>query len=149
MLTRRDLLVRIKVVGECWEWSGALNSTGYGHLKTPGTRQNILAHRLSFILFNGELLETDLVLHKCDNRKCIRPQHLFKGDYADNLHDAMKKGRFNKKGENHHGAKLTEKEVLELRRTWAVGVMSAEGLSNRYGISKAQVYRIIRKERWK
>src|SRR5579875_2869953 len=89
--------VDIKNESECWEWKGGLVSNGYGylveydndnkHLKTH------LAHRLSYKLHNGVLNENKVICHKCDNRKCVNPNHLFEGSQKENIDDMMKKGR--------------------------------------------------------
>lgn len=78
----------------CWEWNGALRTDGYGILKIDG--RNDGAHRYSYILHNGEIGEGLLVLHKCDNRSCVNPDHLFLGTIKDNTDDKIKKGRTKK-----------------------------------------------------
>lgn len=76
----------------CWEWQGGINSTGRGifwlNNKTPK------AHRISWIIHNGDIPENVCVLHKCDNGKCVNPKHLFLGSYKDNTQDMINKKRF-------------------------------------------------------
>jgi hypothetical protein len=75
----------------CWEFSGAKNAQGYGRAKLDG--KNIGAHRASYILKNGTILNGMFVCHTCDNPSCIRPSHLFLGTHGENMIDMMKKNR--------------------------------------------------------
>lgn len=82
--------VRIKKSG-CWHYKGALDSGGYGIVSYLGKLTQ--AHRLSWFFTNGEIPEGLLVCHKCDNRRCCNPDHLFLGTHKDNMQDMIKKGR--------------------------------------------------------
>jgi|688.fasta_scaffold1124452_1 hypothetical protein len=80
----------------CWEWQGSLNIKGYGKFHARNKNNKIYAtHRLSWILNNGEIIDNLHVLHKCDNRKCCNPDHLFLGTHRDNMDDMVNKGRSN------------------------------------------------------
>ena len=76
---------------DCWHWCGNRNAFGYGRMTFKGRAQ--VAHRLSWLAFNGAVPEGMSVLHRCDNPSCINPEHLWLGTYSDNLRDAWAKGR--------------------------------------------------------
>lgn len=83
---------------QCWEWSGKLNN-GYGRMTFAG--KHIGAHRISYELFHLEKTDGFFVCHKCDNRKCVNPAHLFLGTCKDNLVDASSKKRFFNQTKTH------------------------------------------------
>lgn len=83
-----NFLSFINKVNGCWEWAGAKTDNGYG------AYMRYRAHRYSFILFNGDITDGLLVLHKCDNPPCVNPSHLFLGTQSDNIKDCVSKGRW-------------------------------------------------------
>lgn len=87
-------LYKINKNTDCWEWKGTLINKGYGWLRC--NKRRWLAHRLSYIINNGEIPKDKEILHICDNRKCINPKHLRLGTRKDNIQDMIKKGRMNK-----------------------------------------------------
>ena len=76
---------------DCWNWSGNTSGNGYGRIRHKG--RYICAHRASYIVRIGEIPDGLLVLHKCDNRGCVNPDHLFLGTHKDNMQDMLSKGR--------------------------------------------------------
>jgi hypothetical protein len=76
---------------DCWHWCGVRNTFGYGRMTYEGRSQ--VAHRLAWIAWNGPIPDGMSVLHKCDNRACVNPDHLWLGTYSDNLRDCWAKGR--------------------------------------------------------
>lgn len=83
----------------CWNWVGHLNSCGYGMIRPGGSiKEKIGSHRAVWFLTFGELPDTLCILHKCDNRRCVNPEHLFLGSIQDNVDDMRRKGRDNYTG---------------------------------------------------
>ena len=76
--------------GDCWEWTGAINNKGYGQIRIHW--KCYLAHRASYLIHYGEINKPAL-LHSCDNRKCVRPDHLREGTVKENNRDMADKGR--------------------------------------------------------
>lgn len=91
----------------CIEWLGQLDAGGYGKIVVPnrGTQRT---HRMAYELSKGKIPFGSLVLHKCDNRKCINPDHLYLGDHADNARDATERGRW------VGPRKLTDEQVFQI-----------------------------------
>ena len=102
----------------CWEWTAHLNKKGrYGRIKINGKEK--LAHRVSWEMMHGSIPNNMRILHHCDNPRCVNPSHLFIGTQADNMRDAVSKGRNGcLKGEAHPWSKLTAIEVLRLRKEY-------------------------------
>lgn len=89
---------KVQKSDNCWEWTGLLNAWGYGRFWTG---RHMSAHRYSWELHNGPIPAGLYVCHHCDNRKCVRPDHLFLGTQRDNLLDASRKGRLPNQQKTH------------------------------------------------
>jgi hypothetical protein len=81
--------------GECWEWQGPLYRNGYGAISINGIKTR--AHRYSFELHKGPIPAGKMILHSCDNRRCVNPAHLRPGTAKDNIQDAIARGRIGKR----------------------------------------------------
>lgn len=162
-------------LGDCWTWKLAVNPGGYGGFSIK--RWPFLAHRVSFAIENGGLIPEKMkVLHRCDNRRCVRPDHLFLGTSWDNGVDKARKGRaasgdangarkyperisagYRKwlsenpdkvaKGERHPRAKVTADQVREIRRLREEGVRLTS-LSAQFGLNTGSIYHICTRKNW-
>ena len=154
-MTTEDIKQRAKINPDtgCWEWLGTKRN-GYGRTTTgsrsDGTRKSISAHRLSYQLFNGNIPPGNVVCHKCDNRCCINPDHLFAGTVQDNVNDRERKGR-NKppKGSENGRAKLSEKDVLTARTERSDRGTSYQALAKKYGVAKKTIMDAVKGVNWK
>lgn len=93
------LIRKIEFTSYCWNWKGFISPNGYGWFWMNNTGTS--AHKASFILFNREFIGSKYILHKCDNRKCVNPEHLFLGTQSDNIKDCVKKRRHINSNKTH------------------------------------------------
>ena len=128
----------------CWLWTGASDSKGYGSFR--GKHGAIIsAPRVAYALTYGEIPKGKWVLHKCDNRACVNPEHLYVGTRAQNNQDAYDRGRQPYRGGSLHSrAVLTAKQVKEVRSSGA----DAKWLAQKYGCHICTIYRVRWKKRY-
>ena len=138
--------------GGCMEW-GAGTGMGYGRFKVAGRLYS--AHRLAYELVNGPIAEGEWVLHRCDNRRCCNPEHLFLGDRSANMRDCAKKGRLVQQVNperfifTNPSRKLEPEQVREIRRTFAAGEATKAQLSRRFGVAHRTIRSILAGTTWK
>jgi hypothetical protein len=139
----------VKKTNDCWIWTKSTNDGGYGQFNFDGDIR--LVHRLSYEIAFGPIPKSLLVCHKCDNRVCVRPDHLFLGTHTDNNRDMFKKGRghvfdgTHMRGERNPNSKLTD---AQRREVWAARERgeTLQSIGDRYGISKQAVrYTVLNK----
>lgn len=134
-------------LGECWEWNlSCYKNRGYF---TCQHKYKFLSSRVSWEITNGEIPNNLFVLHKCDNSRCVRPDHLFLGTQKDNVDDMYAKGREgNHKGDNNGMHKLSINEIIEIRNLYIKGGFSQSELGIKYGVKQPSISRIVNRKRW-
>lgn len=125
----------------CWEWQAAMGNQGYGHFWFRGRPRP--SSQVSYILYKGDIEQGMHVLHRCDNRKCVNPDHLFLGTPRENIDDMLSKGR-QAKGEALGTAKLTESQARAIRSD----PRSQRKIGAEYGISHTVVGQIKSGQLW-
>jgi HNH endonuclease/Helix-turn-helix len=150
--THEERLSNHVVKEGCWIFGGSQSRLGYGMVAwwENGILHGTRAHRLAWLTWVGPIPDGLHVLHHCDNRLCINPEHLWLGTHADNMRDMASKGR--RKGINageHNGrSKLTQEDADEIRRIYAKGGRSQQSIADEFGISQDAVSKIIRGKRY-
>lgn len=132
----------------CWEWQAFKNQDGYGIIGIGGKKCRS-THRVSYEL-NVGVIPSDLqVLHRCDNRACCNPKHLFLGTQEENIRDMIEKGRnVYHKGEKAPGAKLLQKEVNEIRASYSGVRGQKQALAKKYGVRIQTIINVINNVTW-
>ncbi len=127
--------------GECWSWRGGKQSVGYGVFYWEPGRQ-ILAHRFAYIEKFGEIGTGLYVCHRCDNRLCVRWEHLYVGTQFENLADMTQKGR-RAIGSTHGNTKLSGASVKEILNRYRRRVVTQAQLAAEYSVSRQTISAII------
>lgn len=128
------------------------------HPGRPGKRDGYvrvsrgLAHRVAWIDAHGPIPDGLVVMHSCDNRRCVNLEHLSLGTQADNIHDAQRKGRLvgniKAAGELNPSARLTSVHVAVIRQRYQAGGWSQRQLAREFGVGQSQIHRIVNGESW-
>ena len=151
----------------CWEWQRNFGSHGYGQISY--NLKPVLAHRLSWELHNGSIPKGLCVLHKCDNKKCVKPSHLFLGTKLDNALDMISKGRSWAQrnpekiravwrkylkgrnanfGENNGKSKLVGSDVIQIKRMIRNGITPRD-IGEKFGVDRSTISIIARGKTWR
>lgn len=127
----------------CLEWQGAKDRNGYGHM---GYKNKVcLVHRLAYRYYNDvseSAIDGKVIMHTCDNPRCVTKEHLKLGTIHENIHDCINKGRRAKhRGQNNPNSRLTEYQVKKIREFYALGI-SQEELAKIFNVSRRTIYNI-------
>lgn len=140
--------VDINLPDECWVWTRGTYTSGYGCVYNSITDKVEGTHRTSYQLSHGDIPKGLVVRHKCDNPACVNPSHLETGTDLDNKRDMVERGR-SATGSNHSQAKLTEEQVIDIRRIYNAGGVTQKDLGRRYGLHQTTIRNIVTRSTWR
>lgn len=125
----------------CWEWIKG-TSVGYGWFTIGSPSRRIRAHQYAYLTFVGEIPQGLCVCHRCDNRKCCNPDHLFLGTHGDNMRDCVSKNR-HAAANGNAGKKLSDKMILNIRIMYARSDANSIKLAEIYGVSQSHISSLL------
>lgn len=128
----------------CIEWTKSKDSDGYGHAWKDGKLKK--AHRIAWEEANGPIPNGLCVCHRCNNKGCVNPDHLYLGTHAQNIQDAYNDGLISRpEGEEHYKTKLTADDVIAIRSD----TRTQSAIAKAYGITQGAVSGIINRRTWR
>ncbi len=145
---KKRILRNYEEVNGCWNWKKYKNSLGYGIINVKGKIH--LAHRISWQIFKGEIPESLLICHTCDNPSCINPNHLWMGTNKENQEDMFKKNRSRHvRGDDHSSSKLDSEKVKKIRSLSKPRYYTAKRLAEEFKVSEVTIHNIIYGRTWR
>lgn len=139
---------------ECWEWQGSKDQDGYGAytISKKGFYKRFKSHRVSYELTYGKFDETLCVCHKCDNRACVNPYHLWLGTNKENTRDKIKKGRLKwgtSPGSKNGRSTLDEESVKNILFECFILKITPTEIAKKYKVNRDMIYSIKNGKTWK
>ncbi len=128
----------------CWEWLASRRG-GYGQYSHNGRRQQ--SHRLAYEDKHSSLGKM-YALHRCDNKGCVNPSHLYAGNQKENVGDSIERGSF-PYGESNYNSKLTSSDVSWIRLRYASGGVSHRQLAESFGVCRQLIGAIVNRKQWR
>ncbi len=130
----------VLVTDDCWLWKGPVNRGGYGKLSFR-KKKTVTAHRVSYLLFKGEIEDDLLVCHSCDIRPCVKPAHLWTGSHMENMIDMLDSG--------NQRSKLSAIDVIKIRELVEKFDVAQTKIAKTFNITSGTVSSIISRRIWK
>ena len=127
---------KVDFSGECWNWTASTDTKGYGKFGIM-KHKLVQSHRMAWRLSRGPIPEGQFVLHRCDNRRCVRPAHLYLGTQFDNMRDCAVRGR--------NWTKITKEQAISAR----TDPRPVKVIAGELGISTRMVYNIKKGLWWR
>lgn len=131
----------------CWERQGG---TQHGYAKIGYRGGRCYAHRVAWEVFRGSIPEGMYVCHRCDNRRCVNPGHLFIGTQKDNIADMFAKGRQSTSAQRktHGNARVSPEDVRAIRALYDAD-FSQQQIADLFGLNQTAISKIVRRATWK
>lgn len=143
--TRNRFWIKVLIDDGCWEWTSNINPrTGYPNFWIGN--KMLRGNRVAFYLSKGYWPNT--CRHTCDNKKCVRPDHLIDGSTQDNVNDRVARNRSATK-ENNGNAILTQSIVDSIRKDYVPWKNSYTKLAAKYEVSRSVISQIVNRKTWK
>ncbi len=134
----------------CWPWTGPYNrNRGRFKLRVDGHAVYYLAYRVSYMLYHGlSTLDQELILHQCNNPRCINPHHLVSGDQLLNMQHKVSANRQARGADNGGGNKLTATQVIEIKKQRAIYGATIDNLAEQFMVDRTMISLIINGKKW-
>lgn len=130
-------LVCSRQAGSCWNWDGCLSKSGYGQFNYYKTSS---AHRISWIMHYGPIPPGKLVLHKCDNKRCVNPMHLYLGNHSRNMLDWVDRSPNARKGKRISTFSIPDANTM--KQLYLSG-KTYKDISGKYNVDTKTVWNIV------